>query len=571
MALMRPVFLIATAALVLSPGCAGPEIARRKWVVAAGVVHDGERPRFPLEVYSIKTDSDYRIARFMGFDAVCDDGPRAFTFSRKYGMMLTVPNWFGRDTTEDSVRGKARAFQGHESIIAWNLADEPDLRPQECPPEALARFARIVREEDPHRLVSVTLSGARGAHRLWEDYASAADVLRLDPYPVAEGASFQSMRERLTLGRRLAGNAKSLWVVLQAWRGERARLPTPGELRLSAYLALVERTRGLSVFDFNLDTWAGDAQFLEALLRVMAEARSIRSLAAAGKSFKVTAGAADVAGREWVAAGRRLLALVNVGDEAHTIDLATRALGFVRIEAGSVFVHRSGVPPVHENSPWDGALPPDSIFDADASVYPLPDPGDGRLLLRNASDVAQEITVSDTDARFYVCDLHGDRWHRLAPDQGGLLLLPAHATVEAVTPRTQFASPSEAAFVRGGLSITLTGGDPLHETLALSLKRHRIRAGDPLVVTCVVTGDHDARLDAKLLRYDTPIENAVMVERIPGEREDGARFTVTVNLAGGTPSDVDLELRLELSWRLGLSRRRVCRTIRIRPDKVAAG
>ena len=567
---MKLMFLIAAAAIPLLAGCAGPEIAARKWGLRGGMVHDGERGRFPLEIYSIKTESDYRIARFMGFDAVCDDGPRAFDLSGKYRMLLTLPNWFDRDTTEEFVRDKVRAFGRNESIIAWNLADEPDLRPKSSPPELLARFARIIGEEDPGRLVSVTLSGAKGAHALWGDYASAVDVVRVDPYPVAEGVSFRTMQERLSLARRLAGNSKSMWVVLQAWRGGGARLPTPGELRLSAHLSLIERARGLSVFDFNLDTWARNPAFLEMLLRVMTEVRCIRALATAGKSFKVTVGADDVVGREWVAGGRRLLALVNVGEEVHTIDLTARALGSVRIEAGGVFVHRSGEPLIREGSTWRRDVGLDDVFDANANVYALGGPDERRLLLRNASDVAQQISVADVDAQFYLCDLHGDRWQRLAPDASGRLLIPAHATVEAVTASAQFVTSSEAAFVAGGMSVTLDGGDCFDEALAPSLARHRIRAGEPIVLTCVVRGVRDVRLDAKLLRYDTPIENAVAVQRLPSRGEDEVRLCVTVHPAGSVPDDVDLELRLGLSWRRNFSRRRIERIVRLRQDKASA-
>jgi len=560
---MRLLLSIATAALLSLAGCAAPEVAARKWELRGGMIHDGVRAHFPLEIYGIKTESDYRIARFIGFDAVCDDGPRAFLFSKKYGMMLTLPNWFDSETTEDFVRTKVRAFRGNESIVAWNLADEPDLRAKDSPPETLSRFARIVREEDPHRLVSVTLSGARGAHRLWAHYASAADVLRLDPYPVAEGAGFRSVHERLTLGRRLAGSSKSMWVVLQAWRGEGARLPTPSELRLSAFLALVDRARGLSVFDFNLDTWAGDPEFLEALLRVTAEARRIRALALPGKSFKATTGADDVVGREWIAGGRRLLALVNVGDKAHTIDLATRALGFVRIDAGGVYVHTWGNPLAGEGPAWRGAAWGNDIFDPDANVY-APDRDDGRLLLRNTSDASQEITVPDADAHFYVCDLHGDRWQRLALDARGRLLLPPHATVEAVTTAGPVLSPSETAFVDRGLSIQLTGGNPIHEALTHSLKRHLIHPGEPLTLTCLVTGRGHIKLDATLARYGTPFQGAVSVEPIKNRSTHQTRFHITLRLPADAPADVDYELTLTLSWRRFLRRHRIERIVRIR-------
>ncbi|MFH0962839.1 MAG: hypothetical protein V2A58_02380 [Planctomycetota bacterium] len=552
-------------------GCAAPRPSRHG---GKGIVERNSRPFFPLEIYGIKTESDFRIARHLGFDALIDDGPLVFPLAGKYRFPLTLPNWLDRDTTEKALRAKVRAWRGRRPLFAWNLADEPDLRHDESPPALLERFAGIIREEDPSRLVSVTLSGAGSARRHWKDYIPPVDVVRLSAYPVAEGATFEDARERLRLARDLAFPSRSVWFVLQAWRSPEEALPSPAELRLGAYLAVIEGARGLSVFDFNLETWLGDGAFFEELLRVLPEARLLRDLELHFPARVPDISPASLSARAWETPGGTILAVVNPSDEEVQATLrappsrieALRRHGPLRVEGGVVSLPLAA----HETlllklSPERGrsrdgprglldAGPASAVYDLDSPfLFALGRRSMKRVFYRNPSDEPEAARVLNPRVLFYLTDLEGGRWERLSPVSGDVLSLPPHSTVEAVDPRADSLDDHERPFVSARLSLELAGGPPLHPGFEHTIHRFGLRAEEPLELSITVEGAPHAQLAADLYDFDRSVEDAVEVVRIDGPK---AAFRIRVRPQPAARRS-DLTLKLTVRWKGHAVERRV--------------
>ncbi len=138
---------------------------------------------------------------------------------------------------------EVEAVKDHPALLAWYLADEPEL--QGIAPENLNAAYRLVKRLDPYHPCSQVFARREAA----VDYLDGLDLLMADPYPIPNGPVTEVAKatdEMVAFG----GLQKAVWIVPQAFGGGEwwRREPSPGEGRVMSYLALIRGAAGLQYF-----------------------------------------------------------------------------------------------------------------------------------------------------------------------------------------------------------------------------------------------------------------------------------------------------------------------------------
>ncbi|RAH67875.1 uncharacterized protein BO66DRAFT_430387 [Aspergillus aculeatinus CBS 121060] len=91
-------------------------------------------------------------------------------------------------TNTSTMLTQAQALHTHPSLLLWYLADEPDGKA--TPPTTLTAASTTLKTLDPYHPISLALNCANFHY---EEYASAADIILSDVYPVATNTSWSSV------------------------------------------------------------------------------------------------------------------------------------------------------------------------------------------------------------------------------------------------------------------------------------------------------------------------------------------------------------------------------------------
>lgn len=261
------------------------------------------QPVFPRELYSLHSPEDYRIARFLGCNAVIEHGDRTLALARDFGFLATTADWFTAATSTETLCAAAARYAGQPALLACNLNDEPDLRQHQAAPEALARAAAALRAALPGVQLSVTLARLQEADKSWPAYAAAVDVLRVDPYPLVEHQPLARVHETVAAARRAAAG-KPVLCILQAWEWPGTPFPSARQLRGMAWQALVAGAAGLSYFDWNYAVWARYPDFWREVAAVNHEVAALEPFLLHGRAWPEREGE-GVCARLWTAADGR--------------------------------------------------------------------------------------------------------------------------------------------------------------------------------------------------------------------------------------------------------------------------
>lgn len=330
----------------------------------------GRKPVFPLELYSVRTEEDFAIARAQGFNAVIEFGENLEARAHRHGMLLTDPQWYGRDTADSKVRADVARRRGQPALFAYNLNDEPDLRPESgVAPSDLGRITRLLRQLDPKRLLSVTCSGGAGGTTLWRDYAALVDIFRIDPYPVVSGAPLSLVPERVRLAREAAGSGKPVWVVLQAWTlGPGSALPTAREDRCMTYLAVASGAKGLSHFDFNVEVWSQHPGLWNGLLLNNRELRLLSPVLLEGEPVAIECSSPAVRAAAW--RWERSVVMILVNETAKAVQADVRVTGARGKTLRTVLLFKERLS-LEELAPLEFARVSDDAASGQVSLGPL--------------------------------------------------------------------------------------------------------------------------------------------------------------------------------------------------------
>ncbi|MDH7602307.1 MAG: hypothetical protein QHI38_09185 [Armatimonadota bacterium] len=144
---------------------------------------------------------------------------------------------------EQALRAEVDAVKDHPALLAWYIADEPELN--NVPPERLVRAYKIIKEVDPVHPVAVCIAQVGRA----EPYLPAFDVLLVDIYPIPHH-SVTKVADGIEKALAVVGSSKPVWFIPQAFGGGEFwyREPTAKEVRAMTYLALIHGATGIQYF-----------------------------------------------------------------------------------------------------------------------------------------------------------------------------------------------------------------------------------------------------------------------------------------------------------------------------------
>jgi hypothetical protein len=153
-----------------------------------------------------------------------------------------------RDGELPSLLNKLKYNSG---LYGWYIADEPEGR--SLSPHGLWRLSERIHASDPfHPTVLVNVRSNKVA-----DYAPAADVVMVDPYPIPH-RPLTWLSDSIDEARQSARDDKHVWSVIQAFNWAEGndehnvgRFPTYEEGRCLTYLSIVHGVQGLMYFSYK--------------------------------------------------------------------------------------------------------------------------------------------------------------------------------------------------------------------------------------------------------------------------------------------------------------------------------
>ena len=225
-------------ALLLFPGCAGPQI------------------EFPLGLYGVPPEA-FPEVKAAGFNLVT--GPATMEFLEAAAAHnLGVVAFSGAQAIQTNAARRATVNQldKHRALWAWYLIDEPDLH--RIPPARVEEVWHDLQRLAFKPSLLVLKSGSAVAH-----YGQHSDLLAVDFYPVPWAPLAQFSQEMKFA--RLQRGEKPYYAILQAfdWAAFPGlldttvplRTPTLAELRCMVYMALAQEADGLFFYSYHAAGW----------------------------------------------------------------------------------------------------------------------------------------------------------------------------------------------------------------------------------------------------------------------------------------------------------------------------
>ena len=234
--------------------------------------HNGE-PYLPFGWFSIppaemaKSDCPYTAMQTYNTQYQSVEQARAFldevAAAKTYVTLYPYPsskmmNAWGEPLSDDDAKALAAridALKDHPGILAWYMADEPELRP--ALPERTRRLYQVVADADPYHPCIMLNDTIAGIHK----YADGGDILMPDPYPcfLKGGYAAQPIEKVsafMKAAREASGGRKAIWITPQGFNyGDYGRAgqrgPNLTELRNMTYQAVVYGATGFLWYTFS--------------------------------------------------------------------------------------------------------------------------------------------------------------------------------------------------------------------------------------------------------------------------------------------------------------------------------
>lgn len=213
-----------------------------------------------MQAYNSQYYSNERVREEL--DAVAAAGTAVAIYPYPTPRMLDTAAW-GRPLSDDeaeALRLRIRALKDHPGILAWYMADEPELRP--ALPERCRRIYEIVADEDPFHPCIMLNDTIAGIYK----YPDGGDILMPDPYPLflKDGLAAQPLEKTSKFIQAAVDAGKgrrAVWATPQAFNygdygRKNNRAPNLTELRNQLYQAVVYGARG-----FLWYTWSHTANY----------------------------------------------------------------------------------------------------------------------------------------------------------------------------------------------------------------------------------------------------------------------------------------------------------------------
>ena len=218
-------------------------------------------PFFPIGIYGVGSTEHLQQVHEAGFNTVVGPANKAFLDqAQALGIQVIASPGAsaGRDFDPSKFEGKVIDYDPHPALHSWYLVDEPDMT--RTPPWQVAMDQRLFKAHAARKPTSLVLFD--GVHA--RDYGAIPDILMVDSYPIP-WMPLAHFSQHMTWARSIAGPAKPLYAIAQAFDwyafrdavpGEtRFRVPTHEELKCMTYLALAQPVDGLLFFTFASGKW----------------------------------------------------------------------------------------------------------------------------------------------------------------------------------------------------------------------------------------------------------------------------------------------------------------------------
>lgn len=265
---------------------------------------------FLRELYTLRRPEDFRIAAFLGFNAVIEQGPEVFTQAAEVDFWVTEASWYAEGFQASAAIEEAGIGLRQPALISYNLNDEPDLRTHIHGPAVLGRAAALLREHDPAARTSVTLAGWGPARAHWPAFAETVDILRVDPYPLIANKPLAHVRELVEAAREVAPG-KPVVSILQAWSWPGGPWPDADQTRHMVYQSLIAGANGISFFDWNDAHWSAQPDFWKELFLINQELQELEPFLLSGTRYQPLLVDGVYAGL-WMRGGRWILLAVQL-------------------------------------------------------------------------------------------------------------------------------------------------------------------------------------------------------------------------------------------------------------------
>ncbi len=159
------------------------------------------------------------------------------------------------DEEAAALRERVTGLMDHEGLLAWYMADEPELKP--VLPRRAEQIYQVCRDADPYHPCIMLNDTIAGIHT----YADGGDILMPDPYPLflqggLAARGIERTSEFVKACNDASGGRRAAWVTPQAFNygdaGRAAnRAPHFVELRNQCYQAVVYGAKGFLWYTYS--------------------------------------------------------------------------------------------------------------------------------------------------------------------------------------------------------------------------------------------------------------------------------------------------------------------------------
>lgn len=154
------------------------------------------------------------------------------------------------------LKANIMAWKDHPALLAWYLIDEPynENSNGNMPVADLRDVYRYVKSLDTaHPMIFASCDWAFPSGPSDTRYRKATDIIAPDVYPVGAGVPIQMIANRLDNIKKCQEGKPPMpqaWAVIQIWQAPGIRLPSSGEMRVMALLAMTRDVKGLLFYNY---------------------------------------------------------------------------------------------------------------------------------------------------------------------------------------------------------------------------------------------------------------------------------------------------------------------------------
>lgn len=284
------------------------------------LLHDG-RMVVPLGLYHVAA-ADYALLSQRGFTAAQGPGSHDLKIvtpvvqeAAAQRLGLVMPLYAGGQVAQNMTYTgqKVRALAREPAVLAWKLADEPDLHPEIAGevPDAY----RKLRAMDRSRPIVLTVASAADV-ALWGQFC---DILELAVFPLPD-RPLSLVGEEISRARQQLQPWQGLFALLQAgWQPVPGNQPTLEQARAMAYLALIKGATGVFWYSFRDPGWSlTQTPLWEKFKGLNEEIARLGALLATNTLVKLGGEPGALVMRGWEQQGQVIVAVVNAESTAQS-------------------------------------------------------------------------------------------------------------------------------------------------------------------------------------------------------------------------------------------------------------